>query len=180
MNTAELLSAVASHPVLKRYLGGVVASDQLPEGNKVRNKYYIVNLDASHQPGSHWVVCFKRDEGNLYFDSYGFPPLIARIRQFMGSSFAYNEKILQCPKSTACGQWCLFFVCWVLLGRSMDELSKRFASQDLIKNDHEINHWLKLALNVEENVLDQSFLLKQIARSREVNSSMRYYRKKLL
>ena len=170
MNTIELTAAATSHPVLRHHFGGVFASDQLP-AKSARNRYYIVNLDPSHKAGSHWVVCFMSDDGNIYFDSYGFPPLVAPIKHFMEKrgDFKFNDRLLQCPQSTACGQWCLFFICWKLWGLKLATLYKRFENQDLLRNDHEINHWLKLALNVDEKVVDSQFMIRQIAVSLKEN-----------
>jgi len=57
----------------KKYFGnkfsGVYPSDKIP--NMKNNTYAIVNLDNSHEPGSHWVGIVKNKSGYLVYDSFG-------------------------------------------------------------------------------------------------------------
>lgn len=49
---------------------GVFASDQIPN-LKGREKYAILNLDKSWQPGSHWIALAKNDNDYIIYDSFG-------------------------------------------------------------------------------------------------------------
>ena len=49
---------------------GVFLRDMLPKIVH-RQECGIVNLNTSHQPGSHWVSYFKDDAKHIYFDSFG-------------------------------------------------------------------------------------------------------------
>ena len=48
--------------------GGVFSNDQLKK--PVKNKIYILNLEDSNEPGSHWVLLYN----GWYFDPYGVMP----------------------------------------------------------------------------------------------------------
>ena len=54
----------------RKVFRGVISRDQIALIDKTG--YYIVNLNDSTQPGSHWVVIYVRGSGPLeYFDSFG-------------------------------------------------------------------------------------------------------------
>lgn len=169
MNTSELLNVLMSHPVTKRHLGGIVASDQLPERNSStdNDKYYIINLDPSTEPGSHWVACFLfKDKDDLYFDSYGFPPFVPHIIRFLSSSnFSFNTTPVQDPLSTSCGQWCLLFVWWTLCGWGMDSFIKHYDRKFGLHNEARLEMFLKTVFDFDKTMFDGEFFLKQMSRS---------------
>ncbi|GFT35664.1 uncharacterized protein F54H12.2 [Trichonephila clavipes] len=51
---------------------GVYASDTIPILKK--KSTIVVNLDASSQPGSHWLAFYHENNCIEFFDSYGYPP----------------------------------------------------------------------------------------------------------
>lgn len=54
--------------------GGIYSKDELADITP-ENKFYIVNMDDSKGPGSHWVLVYNcRPKQIMYFDSYGVPP----------------------------------------------------------------------------------------------------------
>jgi len=68
MNTGEI------ERVLRRVCGknfdGVFSADTLPE----KQHLLVVNTDASHSPGRHWVCMWLKNGYGEYFDSFGQPP----------------------------------------------------------------------------------------------------------
>jgi hypothetical protein len=68
---------------VKSFLG-VFPSDELPSEEITNPCSIIVNVDASTQPGSHWLA--KRFEPRssqaYYFDSYGLPPFVQIFSRF--------------------------------------------------------------------------------------------------
>ena len=57
------LDRIASSLFSSRWLG-IFARDQIPQKQR---GYMIVNLDNSHEPGSHWVAVAD----NMFYDSFG-------------------------------------------------------------------------------------------------------------
>ena len=168
MDSWELIEMLRGHPFSREQFGGVVPYDQLPKDiSNNETKYFVVNLDSSKEEGSHWVVCFLhkgKKKKNLYFDSYGYPPFNTVIQDFLGVDFMYNTKQVQHPLSTACGQWCLFFIFHQISGFEKESAVAHFGS-DLLQNDHEINEWVHQTFGKRKKVLDKSFLLRQVAKS---------------
>ena len=74
--------------------------------------YYVVNLDMSQQPDSHWIAIkiSKSKCKNEYFDSYGLGPPTVCFKKFMRYNYTYNSKRLQHSLSTTCAQWCIYVV----------------------------------------------------------------------
>jgi len=178
MNTEQLYNILLSQNLTARHLGSVCASDQLPSKTSQKSleedTFYIVNLDPSDEPGSHWVACFIKKnplEQNVYFDSYGYPPIIPEIRDFLGTAFEYNTRCLQHPLSTACGQWCLLFVWQQLLGHPLNCLIKRFQrhGDNPLLNDREVTSFMNEIFNTKLKVLDAKFAENQIAKSLSEN-----------
>lgn len=73
--TTQIIPETTSNKELeelgKAFLGkkfkGVYSSDNAPK----KPGYYIVNLDPSHMPGSHWVALFRNNRGAYVYDSFG-------------------------------------------------------------------------------------------------------------
>ena len=56
MNTLQILNVLQSDPFTKSVFTSVLPSDRLPDIVLERPKGYIVNVDGSDKPGSHWVA----------------------------------------------------------------------------------------------------------------------------
>lgn len=90
--------------------GGSPSKDQLPK--RLANKYYIINLDDSTGPGSHWVLLDNRRKSEcLYVDSFGMPPpvAVAVAMQKTGKDLKYNDVDVQAVAANSCGWWCEYF-----------------------------------------------------------------------
>ncbi|GAM22444.1 hypothetical protein SAMD00019534_056190 [Acytostelium subglobosum LB1] len=76
-------------PFHKDGFDGVIASDQLDELKPKQRMSFIMNLDKSSQPGSHWVACnidAKGDKSIEYYDSFGDDPstdFMRRMKQLV-------------------------------------------------------------------------------------------------
>ena len=176
METQEIYNILQKDPKTRKSCGGVLPSDQLPPKPDSRDLdhdiFFVINLDPSTKPGSHWVVCYFRNNNikPLYFDSYGFPPTIDSIKDFVGEDYEHNTRAVQHPLSTSCGQWCIFFVYHQIykneMGKNVKTFKQRFSKSDLLKNDHEINHWINTVFGVENKVIERDFLCNQISQSK--------------
>ena len=87
---------------------GVFSNDQLKK--PVKNKIYILNLEDSNEPGSHWVLLYN----GWYFDPYGVMPT-AEIAPFTTN---YNQNDFQGINSEACGHYCAYVASRIILGQT--------------------------------------------------------------
>lgn len=169
MNTQEILLAVKRKPFLRKVFKGVFAFDQIPD--TPLEGYYIINLDPSNKPGSHWVCVKKQSkkEHSIFFDSYGFPPKGEKLKKFIGNKYKYNKKKLQNTWSTSCGQWCLFFIYFTEKKFKLEKITKNFSTKFTYANDVFVNEMVKDIFKTQTSVVDKSFLKKQIVRSLRKN-----------
>lgn len=84
---------------------GVFSSDRIPMLNDL-TPYCILNLDASDEPGSHWIALAKGDDNSFIYDSFGrdYKRIIPRIT-YSGNGRIYNtdRDIEQKITETDCG-----------------------------------------------------------------------------
>ena len=117
-----------SNKVTKDSFIGVFSSNTLP--SYAQTGYYVVNLDMSQQPGSHWMAIkiSKSKCKNEYFDSYGLGPPTVHFKRFMKYNYIYNSKRLQHSLSTTCAQWCIYYIWRKCQGWSLRNILKPFYS----------------------------------------------------
>lgn len=77
---------------------------------KVKNGYYIVNLDNIYGPGTHWTCFFCHNKIVVYFDSFGLSLPKDIIKFCKGKTIIYNTDQIQHIDSQACGYYCLAFI----------------------------------------------------------------------
>ena len=121
--------------ISKAVFRGVISRDQIAliDRSKIKNPagYYIVNLNDSTQPGSHWVVIHVRRPPDPieYFDSFGLnaPHEVVELSDTLGVNYIYNSTQYQDLKSVLCGYWCLYFVNESRKGKSFYDILKPFS-----------------------------------------------------
>lgn len=94
---------------------GVYSIDKLPFWLVYKPCGFVVNLDPSWKPGSHWVAIFMQEIGPvIYFDSFGLSPpqlIITFIeRNCKKYGYQYNRNVYQGNLSIKCGHFCIFFL----------------------------------------------------------------------
>ena len=121
---------------------GVISRDQIAlidRGARGVNpsRYYIVNLNDSTQPGSHWVVIHVKITLIEYFDSFGLnaPMELVELSDRMGLNYLYNSTQYQDLNSVLCGYWCLYFVNESRKGRSYYDILRPFSHTDTQFNE---------------------------------------------
>jgi hypothetical protein len=114
---------------------GVYPSDKLPK-IKTRPCAFILNLDASGKPGSHWcAVYFDENGGAEYYDPFGFEPM-CRSYLFANApdGVIYNPHQIQWEYSVSCGEFTVNLLQRRLAGESFCEILSSY-STNLALND---------------------------------------------
>ena len=108
MNTLQILNVLKCDSFTKSVFTDVLPSDRLPNQIQKRPRGFILNVDTSNAPGTHWISIYITADGKgEFFYSYGEPPEFYS-RNF-SSKFTWNEKASQSQWSRVCGQYCLFY-----------------------------------------------------------------------
>lgn len=137
MNELELTKYLKSDPLTRLKFRGVMSYDELCCFND-KSGIFVINLDVSTGPGTHWVCLFLGSEISEYFDSLGNPPL--KLETFLmdrGCKYIYNTKKVQSDNSDVCGDYCILFSFFRCRGICFEDFLS-FFSNDLMSNDEMI------------------------------------------
>ena len=93
---------------------GTYAVDRLPKLK--HNDCCVINLDRSHQPGSHWVAVYKHENKYCIYDSFGRKSnkILKSLKQLKIIDSDYDAE--QMVQEDNCGQrsltwlWCVYKV----------------------------------------------------------------------
>lgn len=84
--------------------------DTVPTKPRPRERI-IVNLDSSHNPGTHWVAIRKEGNYAFYFDSFGNLKPPKEIDSYLSDvHILYNKHRYQDFDTVICGHLCLQFL----------------------------------------------------------------------
>lgn len=78
------------------------------KGQPKRNECFIMNIDHSSNPGTHWTSLFIKNKVCYYFDSYGFTPPDEVVNYCKGLDRYYNSFKIQHPEQVICGHYCIY------------------------------------------------------------------------
>ena len=169
MDSLEINRILRSHKGTRGIFEGVYPCDQLPSNQVPRPSAFVINLDPSTSPGSHWVAVYFDINGNSeYFDSYGKdtqnPAIKIFLRRNTLGTYLHNERRLQGDLSAVCGQYVIYYLVHKARGFSVAQITRHFDS-DTHFNDHYVNDFVKRRYNVDKLVHDPSVVFKQISRA---------------
>ena len=119
--------------------GGCFSTDILNKIGKNQYKFYILNLDSSRGPGTHFVLLSLMDKDvGIYFDSYALSPpeQVVRYMKKYRTENIRNIGQIQQTQASSCG----FFACYIadmlMKGRTFVDIISDFDTRgDLRKND---------------------------------------------
>ena len=130
MNTGQIENLLRSDCKLSLTFDGVYASDRIPSMTGITTEL-VVNEDPSSKPGSHWVAIRIENQNAEYFDSYGRPPSVVNIVNFLNrnsKSWTFNTKELQALGSSVCGHYCVWFLSQRARGKTMRDVQSQFSN----------------------------------------------------
>ena len=134
LSNFELLDLINFHN-LEHFFDGVYSKNELPELKPT--KFYIINLEDSDKPGSHWTAFYYSPTTSIYFDSYGFvPPKL--VDEKIGN-YIFNDKDIQDFEASSCGYYALAFILFLHNKADKQEAFKHFLklfSYNTEKNDN--------------------------------------------
>ena len=115
MNNHQITALLCSHPRTRRLFKGVYSADNVPVSRPEEASCYVVNLDDSSEPGSHWTsIYISPAQPSEFFDSFGLECTIPRLEGLLGETYLHCPVQLQSVFTSSCGQHCLYYI----LGKS--------------------------------------------------------------
>ena len=126
MNTGEL------ECILERALSGtgvrflgVFAADRIPRRITTFPSCFVANTDPASKAGTHWVACFCATANRVeFFDSYGLPPSAYGSLRLPLRPTHTNSVSFQSLRSSACGHYCIYYLCMRARGRSASVITR--------------------------------------------------------
>ena len=124
---------------------GVISRDGIPA--KVKNipdQCFIINLDDTEGPGTHWVAV-KMSKGHInYFDSFGLQPtqVLVNLCYTFNKLYKYESNQFQDLSSALCGYCCLYFL-KEFRRNNFFTVVKKFTRNKYKKNERYMINYLK-------------------------------------
>ena len=96
---------------------GIFPSDKIPKSRPIRPSLYIINIDDSQSPGSHWISIFFSKElhcgeifDSLNLDFLFLPHCVQMVLQkYMSKRMLYVSKRVQSLESNFCGKYVIMY-----------------------------------------------------------------------
>jgi hypothetical protein len=90
---------------------GVFAADQV-SGLVLKDRTAaVINTDTLEGDGKHWWCLLCLDGKLELFDPLGVSP--AEVEKRLGRKCYYNSSAVQSDNSSLCGEFCVYFVCYL-------------------------------------------------------------------
>ena len=107
----------------------VYSRNNLP---KIKDGAYVINLDDYPDIGTHWIALYARNTNVIYFDSFGVEHIPKEIRTFLNNkNIKENIFRVQACDSIMCGYFCIGFIDFMLVGKTLTEFANLFAPNNL-------------------------------------------------
>jgi len=166
MDTAKLTSLCKNDPKLDKVFEGVFPYDCLPVITAFPTAY-IANTDPQTKPGAHWIAMYFDHDGNGdYLDSYGRMPL-PKFKSFLDKysiEWQYNNKQLQAPLTSTCGQYCIYFLYQRSRGVPMQKILDGFGN-DKFKNDKMVTDFVNKTFGTNTAMIDVNYIVNQVCKA---------------
>ena len=158
MNTAEISHALRHNPVTAAIFRGVHSADQLTLPLQPLPGACVVNTEPSDKPGEHWIALYQETPDVMEtWDSFGMKPsFYSPFFSKMGRLVLQTDQI-QHSDSSACGQYCLFFILRRASGESYSNIIHLF-TQSKASNDAMVTQYVNHHFDLDTKVIDSEFL----------------------
>ena len=108
---------------------GVYSRNNLPY--KIKDGAYVINLDDYSDIGTH-----VNNKTATYFDSFGVEHIPKEIRKFIGNkNIIANIFRIQAYDSVMCRYFCIGFINYMFMDKSLTDCTNLFSRTNFKKND---------------------------------------------
>lgn len=142
--TSEINDIMRNCKAASKYFIGTFPSDVDICLNSHEKTAFIMNIDDSSLPGSHWVAVFTDLDSNFYYlDTIHteVPTRILEIARPFRNKYFLRKKV-QSTKSELCGQYCILFIHELAVGTPFRKIEKMFRYRTRKQNDEFVRNWV--------------------------------------
>ena len=109
-------------------LNGVYSRDNLP---RIRDGAYVINLVKYSDSGTHQIALYVQSNDVTYFDRFGVEHIPEEIKTFIGNqNIKTNIFRTQACDSIMCGYFCIEFIDFMLVGKTLTDFTNLFSSDN--------------------------------------------------
>ena len=113
---------------------GVYSRDNLQV--KVKDGAYLINLDDYSDIETHRIALYANNKTVTYFDSFGIEHISQEIRVFIADKdIIASIYRIQSYDSIVCGYFCIGFINYMFMGKSLTDYTNLFSPSNFKKND---------------------------------------------
>ena len=103
---------------------------------KVKDGAYVINLDDYSDIETHWIALYANNKTVTYFDSFGIEHISQEIRMFIADKdIIASIYRIQSYDSIVCGYFCIGFINYMFMGKSLTDYTNLFSPSNFKKND---------------------------------------------
>ena len=112
----------------------VYSRDNLPD--KIKDRAYVINLDEYSDIRTHWIALYVNNKTATYFDSFGIEHIPKEVKKIIGNrNIITNIYRIQNYDSVMCGYFCIGFIDYMFMGKSLVDYTNLFLPNNFKKND---------------------------------------------
>ena len=113
---------------------GVYSRDNLPD--KIKDGAYVINLDEYSDIGTHWVSFYENNKTVTYFDNFEVKHILKEIKKSINNkNIIANIFRIQAYDSVMCGYFCIGFLSYMFIGKSLTDYTYLFSPNNFKRND---------------------------------------------
>ena len=104
--------------------------------DKIKDGAYVVNLDEYSDIGTDWVALYINNKTVTNFDSFQIEHISKEVKKFVNNkNVTANIFRIQAYDSVMCGYFCVGFIDYMLMGKSLTDYTNLFSPNNFKKND---------------------------------------------
>ena len=128
---------------------GVYSRDYLPERSSTdEDGAYAVNLDEYFDTGTYWVALYANNKTVAYFNSFGVEHIPKETKTFINNkNIIANIFRIQAYDSVMFGYFCIGFINYMFMGKSLTDYTNLFSPNNFKMNDDIIlNYFINMMI----------------------------------
>ena len=105
--------------------------------DKIKDGAYVINLDEYSDIGTHWIALHVNNKTVTYFDSFGVEHIPKEIKKNINNNknIIANVFRIQAYDSVMCRYFCIGFINYMIMGKSLTDYTNHFSPNNFKKND---------------------------------------------
>ena len=117
--------------IIERF-NGVYSRDNLSD--KLNDEAYVINLDEYSDIGTHQIALYVNNKTVTYLDSFGVEHIPKEIKKFINNkNIIANIFGLQEYDSVMCRYFCIVFIDYMFMGKSLTDYTNLFSPNNFKK-----------------------------------------------